>query len=382
MSMFGALVPNQDTVIGTESYEEVVDNFCTALEDVESEISGFEALSESIDNAEAFAAAIESCGATPALLQFGYACDDSFEQLIGRAAPSDFATEDMAEFGSFALESIRSKLKLAWEAVKDFIIRLWEKLKEFGRWIISLFDRKEQKIEALRKAAVDKQAKNKEFKKANTRNLRCYTLEFTLKAASGNALTNGAKATVAALAAGGATWVSELAKGNSSGSVSVTINKRIADACSSLAIGGKGLVTVTKAGGIVVNRIFEDAFTSRTLQEAGYTSWADVIKACDAGLKLIRDKRMFEGMAKEFGKLAAEATKHAKDNYYTAKDIDNDKNDKKDREDVINEDTAKRHAISAMRSCALASSKISVITGKVVNNICGSVIAVCKECGL
>lgn len=381
MSMFGALVPNQDTVIGTESYEEVVDNFCTALEDVENEISSFEALGESIDNAEAFAAAIESCGATPALLQFGYACDDSFEQLIGRAAPSDFATEDMSEFGSFALESIRSKLKLAWEAVKDFIIRLWEKLKEFGRWIISLFDRKEQKLEALRKAAVDKKAKGKPFKKADTRNVKCYTMQFLVQAADQGKLIGKTKAIVSGIAAAAASVAAAVAKGGASDSINNGL-KTAMSIVDSVTVGGAALFTATKVGGIVVSRKVQDAYTSRTLQEAGYRGWDDIIAACDKAIKMLRDKREFDAITKEFGKLAAEATKQAKDNVATAKDIDNDGNDKEDRDDIIKTDTAKRQVIRFMRNCSLMSSKVSVLTGKLVNNIAASVIAVCKESGL
>lgn len=384
MGMFSALVPQNDNIdLGTESYEEIVDNYCLALEDVEAEMAGLESLSDAIDNAEAFAAAIESCGGqvSPALMQFGYSVDPEFGALIGRECPSDFATEDMHEFGSFALESIQSKLKLAWEAVKDFIIRLWEKLKEFGRWVVGLFTKKEGRLEAVRKAAVDKKAKGREFKKADTRSVKCFTKDFTVKAANSANLVQGAKTAVAGIVAA-ATAVAAGAGTVSKADPKAAIQKAFEAHGSKITLGGIVLLSGANIGNIVMNRKFADECKSRTLQEAGYNGWEDIISACDACIKLLKDKKTFDDIAAELGKLSRECIKHAKDSAAVQADLDNDKADKMDRDDKIAADTAKRHAIVAFRQAAILGSRIDVAVGKVINNVCASTLAVAKTCGL
>lgn len=376
MGMFDALIPQTpETEFANESYEEIVDGYCAALEDVEAEISGLESLSDAIDNADAFAAAIESCGGSvsPALMQFGYAVDPAFGQLIGRECPSDFATENMEEFGSFALESIQSKLKLAWEAVKNFIIRLWEKLKEFARWVIGLFDRKEKRLQAIIKNAKDKEVKGKGTafaEKASKKHLRCYTkadIEKYLGSADilgvGKRVVEGVVNAVKAMA--------NKEKPDFSG---------IADAVKSA--GAKFFQANTKTGAVLLSAELNNAFKERTLAEAGFKSLNDVSSAADACLKAIQNRRVLDAMVSDFGKLVKMANDYAKDIKAVNEDINGKDADDREREDIIRDDTKKRYAIIALRKGSIACSKVNVLCGKIINNCSASVIAVAKEAGL
>jgi hypothetical protein len=287
----------------------------------------------------------------------------------------------MQEFGAFALESIQSKLKLAWEAVKDFIIRLWEKLKEFGRWVVGLFTKKEGRLEAVRKAAVDKKAKGREFKKADKRTVKCYTKAFVTSTAQNATIISGAKMAVAGIVAA--------ASGVAAGAGTVTkqdpkavIQKAFEAHGSKITLGGIVLLSGANITNIVMNRKFADECKSRTLQEGGYNSWQDLIDCCDACIKLLKDKKQFDDIAAELGKLTQACVKHAKDSAAVQADLDNDKADKKDRDDIITADTAKRHAIVAFRQAALLGSRIDVAVGKAINNVCASTLAVAKTCGL
>jgi hypothetical protein len=349
--MFGALVPNQEIDLGTESYEEVVDNFCTALEDVEGELSSLEAMSESIDNAEAFASAIESCGATPALMQFGYACDDSFEQLIGRAAPSDFATEDMAEFGSFALESVKSKLKLAWEAVKDFIIRLWEKLKEFGRWLLRLFDRKIARLKEIAKKKPSKNEFSKEF------NDRVFKNAMTKSSLTG--MINDLEKCIEA-----PTDVYVTAK-------NVGVGGSINEPYKSFIIGAG--YSISKDGS-KIEQTLKVARTNKKGSELGFTGKQEIISLAGKLYPVLEKRNEWEKQIKKMDKIKAETEAAAK-KIEIANLPDDEKPEKKD-------DDERRAEIKAKRQKAIATSRMIVTMGKISNNAAALVIQYASAAGL
>lgn len=375
MGMFDALLPQDNYEFGNESFEEIVDNYCAALEDVESEIAGLESLGEAIDNAEAFAAAIESCGgeATPALMQFGYSVDPSFGQLIGRECPSDFATEDMHEFGSFAIESIRSKLTVAWEAVKAFIVRIWEKLKEFGRWVLSLFDRKEAKLRAIAKAAKDKQVKNKPFAgkegNAEKRHVRCYKWSKIENLLGRYDLFNKAKETVTRLENG---LQQELDADQTAKFISDTIGTMAKDV----------FAANSKTGAVLLSNEMKNEFKEYTLKDAGFTSWKDIEGAANRCIEALGNKRGLDAAIKDFGKFLSTIDKDKREAEARARDIEGSKADKLDREERASKDYAKADKIARTRKLSVAASKVVVLSGKVINNCCASVIAVANCAGL
>ena len=359
MGMFDALIPKTDADFGTESYEEVVDNYCAALEDVESEISGLESLSDAIDNADAFAAAIESCGGSvsPALMQFGYSVDPSFGELIGRECPSDFATEDMTEFGSFALESIKSKLKLAWEVVKDFIIRLWEKLKEFGRWIVKLFDRKIQRLEEIAKkkgryTGSDKAALSKAF---NERVFKDSIKYSDLK------------------------------------TIVDSVNKAISNPSDPILVDGSGVVTgasgtidikpvykdVLKAFGYtIVNNLLKKTSSTIFTNKKGSELGLDKAKICEMAETMagvLKRRNNWEDQYKKMDKEVAMCKKNAEAQARAADDYE--KPDKGD-------DDERREKIAATRKSAILSSRIIVTIGKVTNNLAATVIGYASAAGM
>lgn len=357
MGMFDALIPKTDADFGTESYEEVVDNYCAALEDVESEISGLESLSDAIDNADAFAAAIESCGGSvsPALMQFGYSVDPSFGELIGRDCPSDFATEDMAEFGSFALESIKSKLKLAWEVVKDFIIRLWEKLKEFGRWIVKLFDRKIQRLEeiAKKKDRYKDAEKNKLSKAFNERIFKASIKYSDFKPI-----------------------VDNINNAISSPTDPITVDSNGA--------GGKDLVTAANKykdllgehGYTFNNGLLKKTNSKLYTDKKGEELGLDKTKICEMAeimAKCLRNRNNWETQYKRLDKEVAmckknaEAQKRAGDDYVAP-----DKGDDDDR----------RELIAKTRKSAILASRVIVTIGKITNNVAATIIGYANVAGM
>lgn len=357
MGMFDALIPKTDADFGTESYEEVVDNYCAALEDVESEISGLESLSDAIDNADAFAAAIESCGGSvsPALMQFGYSVDPSFGELIGRECPSDFATEDMAEFGSFALESIKSKLKLAWEVVKDFIIRLWEKLKEFGRWIVKLFDRKIERLEEIAKKkgryTGDKAKLSKAFDER--------TFKDSIKYADLSMVVND-------------------------------LNKAISNPSDPIVVDGSGdargaamagIKPVYKAalknfGYTIVNNLLKKTSSTIFTNKKGSELGLDKAKICEMAetmASVLRKRNNWEDQYKKMDKEVAMCKKNAEAQARAADDYE--KPDKGD-------DDERREQIAKTRKSAILSSRIIVTIGKVTNNLAATIIGYASAAGM
>lgn len=336
MSMFSALIPkSENAYLGTESYEEIVESFCGALEDVEEVQGALEDMGESIDNAEAFAAAIESCGATPALFKFGAACDSDFDQLIGRAIPSDFATEDMNEFGAFALESVKSKLHLAWEHVKNFIIKLWEKIKEFGRWVLRLFDRKKARLEAIAKQGagdLPEAFKSKEFKKALT---KADTIKMIadIKAGFGKPPVDG------------------------EGAVTTAITGILKDfGWAADANGG-----MKKSG--------DGKYKAMKGSDLGITNKSDIAAMAKSAAEML-------GARNDFNKLLAEMDKSKAEVDKVIKEVLNK------IEDAVAKDTAKRELIVATRKAAIARSRCIVALAKEANNIAAFVIQVAKAAGM
>jgi hypothetical protein len=359
--MFDALIPKTDADFGTESYEEVVDNYCAALEDVESEISGLESLSDAIDNADAFAAAIESCGGSvsPALMQFGYSVDPSFGELIGRECPSDFATEDMTEFGSFALESIKSKLKLAWEVVKDFIIRLWEKLKEFGRWIVKLFDRKIQRLEEIAKKktkyttdeskALSKSFNEHVFNSALTKS----DIEKRITAING-AVANPADPIIV-----------EDGNFRSSGDKGEKIQP-VKDKYKNLIeyFGFK----INESTGMIV-RFKGVASTNKKGSELGLNK-LEICNLAENMAKCLRDRNNWESQYKKLDKIKRDCDKQAAAAARAA-----DTYEKTDDDD-------RREQIKVARKEAILSSRIVVLIGKCTNNVAATIIGYANVAGM
>lgn len=360
MGMFDALIPKTDADFGTESYEEVVDNYCAALEDVESEISGLESLSEAIDNADAFAAAIESCGGSvsPALMQFGYSVDPSFGELIGRECPSDFATEDMAEFGSFALESIKSKLKLAWEVVKDFIIRLWEKLKEFGRWIVKLFDRKIQRLEEIAKK------KDRYSKDAEKNKLSKAFNERVFKDSISYSALNGV--------------IDAINKGISNPADPILVDKGGAVASAKGTIDIKPMYKdILKAFGYtIVNDLLKKTSSTIFTNKKGSELGLDKTKICEMAeimAGVLRRRNNWEDQYKKMDKEVAMCKKNAEAQARAADDYE--KPDKGD-------DDERREQIARTRKSAILSSRIIVTIGKVTNNLAATIIGYASAAGM
>ncbi|WP_458463100.1 hypothetical protein [Paenibacillus sp.] len=352
MSMFGALLPQNDVELGFENYDEVVDGYCAALEDVESEIASLESLSDAIDNAEAFAGAIESCGtASPALIQFGFAVDPDFGALIGRECPTDFASESMEEFGSFAVESVKSKLKLAWEKVKDFIIRLWEKLKEFGRWIVRLFDRKIQRLKeiAKRKPSNDKMSKafnEREFKNAVTKDgLNGYV------SALESAISNPADPIIVT--------------GNSKAVANFDEKDVVAKIGKVLKLGG---YTVRNGKLAKTNAVI---FSNKKGSELGLTK-SDIISMAEKMAKVLENRNNWESQYKKLDKEVAACKKAA-----VSQDKAADNYEKPDLDD-----DERRAEIAMMRKKAILTSAIIVTIGKITNNIAATVIGYASAAGM
>lgn len=351
MGMFSALVPNKENEdLGTESYEEIVDGYCAALEDLESEIFGLENLGESVDNAEAFATAIESCGATPALMKFGYEVDSSFEQLIGRAAPSDFATEDMNEFGAFALESIKSKLKIAWEHVKTFIYKLIEKIKEFGRWVLRLFDRKKARLNKIITGKADKvfDAKNINGRFISMSDLQKVIADCEARMAVQFKMPSGDKI-----------WNKETFKDFSDSF------KKISG----------GAVAGVEAGKIEFKPMGIDMVKQQSLSSAGWTKASDIIKMASECKKLLDKRadweRAMNNCDQTMGKIAKAAEA-------TARNI----NDKGEEKGVEKYDKDRANQIMYARKAAIVCSKYIVCIGKQINNAAAYIIAVASAAGL
>jgi len=364
MGMFDALIPQEQEIdLGSESYEEIVDSYCLALEDVEGEISGLESLGDAIDNADAFAAAIESCGGSvsPALMQFGYAVDPAFGQLIGRECPSDFATENMEEFGSFALESIKSKLVVAWEAVKNFIIRLWEKIKEFCRWVLRLFDRKKQRLEAIVKAAEAKVKKGKdEVRKPENKKIKAFDkakmTEFIGKVSAAYGNPEG--------------WViTESSK---------QVGNKVAQAAKDplIMVGWKfanvgGFENMTKSGSI----------PEQDFNKLGFSKFSDIGTVAKLVVDLLSKRADVEKAAKvmDKSKQEAEAFKNTMAKFDDPADKDTDK---KDKDEIREADKAKAAKLILCRRNALLRSKLVVTLAKEVNNVAASIIQIAGIAGL
>lgn len=351
MGMFSALVPNKEMDdLGTESYEEIVDGYCAALEDLESEIFGLENLGESVDNAEAFATAIESCGATPALMKFGYEVDSSFEQLIGRAAPSDFATEDMDEFGAFALESIKSKLKIAWEHVKTFIYKLIEKIKEFGRWVLRLFDRKKARLNKIITGKADKvfDAKN-----INGRFVSKDGLAEIIRDSEGSMKIDFK------MPGGDNIWNKENFK-----TFTASFKKLSGVPAAAL-----------ETGKVTIDPIGSEYVKQQSLASAGWTKATDIIKAAK-DCKDLLDKRAdweraMNNCDQTMGKIAKAA--EAKERNI---------NDKGEEKGVEKYDKDRANQIMYARKAAIVCSKYIVCVGKQINNAAAYIIAVASAAGL
>lgn len=368
MGMFDALIPQaQDIDLGTESYEEIVDNYCMALEDIEAEIAGLESLSDAIDNADAFAAAIESCGGavSPALMQFGYAVDPSFGQLIGRECPSDFATENMEEFGSFALESIKSKLVVAWEAVKNFIIRLWEKIKEFCRWVLRLFDRKKQRLEAIVKACEKKTGEKANIKNPDKKKVKALPM---------SKMTQFIERVSAAYNTPDS-WVV-----STDGQSSKQLGNKVAQAAMTplMMMGWK----FNEAGGFT-NMVKTSAgdVKEESVDKLGYTTYAQISGCAKQIIDLLSKRADVEKAAKSMdkSKAEAEAFKNTMSQFASSDDKDNDKLDK---DEIVAKDKAKAAKLILCRRNALLRSKLIVTLAKEVNNCAASVIAIAGACGL
>lgn len=365
MGMFDALIPQtQDIDLGTESYEEIVDCYCVALEDVEAEIAGMESLSEAIDNADAFAAAIESCGGavSPALMQFGYAVDPSFGQLIGRECPSDFATEDMQEFGSFALESIKTKLVVAWEAVKTFIVKMWEKIKEFVRWVLRLFDRKKQRLEAIVKKAGNRKAKGKnEIAKADKKEVKAYDkskmLQVIQAVAGAYSATDG--------------WI--VSEGNTGFKVGAAIANALKFSGWQIATAG-GFADIQKksAGEAKVTKF--DALGFKTCDDIA-TVAQKVIDLMNKRADVEKGVKLIEGV-----KAKAEGYKATMAKFDDP--ADKDGADKKDADEVRAADKEKAKELICLRKKAILASKLVVAANKEVNNIAASIIQIAGIAGL
>lgn len=365
MGMFDALIPqNQDTDLGNESYEEIVDCYCGALEDVESEIAGLESLSDAIDNADAFAAAIESCGGSvsPALMQFGYAVDPAFGQLIGRECPSDFATENMEEFGSFALESIKTKLVVAWEAVKTFIVKIWEKIKEFCRWVLRLFDRKKQRLEAIVKKAKDRIAKNKgEIKKADKKEIKAYdksTMNKVLQAVSA-AYTNTTN------------WI-VLEGDYKSLKIGPAVELALKYAGWQKAKSGDFEDIMKKSSGEAKVQKFD---------ALGFNSCNDIIEVAQKVIDLMNKRSDVEKGVKLIEGVKAQADSYTKTMAKFDDPADKD-TDKKDADEIRAADKAKAQKLIGIRRHAILSSKMVVAVNKEVNNIAASIIQIAGIAGL
>lgn len=354
MGMFSALVPQNDHIdLGTESYEEIVDNYCAALEDLEGEIAGLESLSDAVDNAEAFASAIESCEGqvSPALMQFGYSVDPEFGELIGRECPSDFATEDMQELGSFALESIKSKLKLAWEAVKDFIVRLWMKLKEFGRWLVGLFDRKIQRLEEIAKKKShytgDKAALSKAFNERVFKN--------SIKYSDFSGIVNSVKAVVDSPA--------DPVVVDSNGSGEIT-----AQAKYTKLLGEFGF-TINNG---VLKKTSGKVFTDKKGSELGLDK-AKICQMAEDMAKVLRNRNNWESQYKKMDKMQAECKKGVEAQNRAADDYE--KPDKGD-------DDERREKIARLRKEAVLTSKVIVTIAKVTNNMAATIIGYAGAAGM
>ena len=368
MGMFDALIPqNQDIDFGTESYEEIVDSYCAALEDVEAEISGLESLSDAIDNADAFASAIESCGGavSPALMQFGYAVDPSFGQLIGRECPSDFATENMEEFGSFALESIKSKLVVAWEAVKNFIIRLWEKIKEFCRWVLRLFDRKKQRLEAIVKACGKKTGDKVDIKNADKRKVKALPMskmsQFIERVSAAYNTPDG--------------WVITV-----DGQSSKQLGNKVAQAAMTplIMMGWK----FNEAGGFVnMVKTSSGEVKEETVEKLGFTTYAQIGGVADQIVKLLDKRADVEKAARSMDKSKAEAESFKNTMSKFSSTDDKDK-DSRDKDDIVADDKKAAAKLILCRRNALLRSKLIVTLAKEVNNCAASVIAIANVCGL
>ena len=365
MGMFDALIPqNADADFGTESYEEIVDSYCLALEDVESEIAGLESLSDAMDNAEAFAAAIESCGGTvsPALMQFGYSVDPSFGQLVGRECPSDFATENMEEFGSFALESIKTKLVMAWEAVKTFIVKIWEKIKEFCRMVLRLFDRKKQRLEAIVKKAKDRIAKGKgEIKKTDKKEIKAYTKSKMLQVLQA----------VSAAYTNPSSWI--VVEGDyQSLKVGQPVEMALKYAGWQKAKAGDFEDIMKKSSGEAKVQKF-DALE--------FKSCSDIVDVAQKVIDLMNKRSDVEKGVKliEGVKAKADAYKNTMSKFDDPADKDTDK---KDADEIREADKAKTQKLIGLRRHAILSSKMVVAVNKEVNNIAASIIQIAGIAGL
>ena len=371
MGMFDALIPQDQTDLGNESYEEIVDSYCLALEDVESEIAGLESLSDAIDNAEAFATAIESCGgaASPALMQFGYAVDPSFGQLIGRECPSDFATENMEEFGSFALESIKTKLVVAWEAVKNFILRLWDKIQEFCRMVLRLFDRKKQRLEEIIKKCEKKTGDKANIKNPDKKKIK--SLPF-------NRMKQFIKDIQQAYAAPNEWVLSEQL--STSGPSSTQVANKVSKAAMTplmmlgwkFAISG-GFTNMTKTS---VGDVKEES-----IDKLGFTTYAQIADISKEIVALLNRRGDVEKAAKSMDKSKAEAEsfKNVMSKFDDPADKDNDT---LSADEIRENDKKKAAKLILCRRNALLRSKLIVTMNKEVNNCAASVIAIASVCGL
>ena len=366
MGMFDALIPqNADADFGTESYEEIVDSYCMALEDVEAEIAGLESLSDAIDNAEAFAAAIESCGeqVSPALMQFGYSVDPSFGQLIGRECPSDFATEDMQEFDSFALESIKSKLVVAWEAVKTFIVKMWEKIKEFCRMVLRLFDRKKQRLEAIVKKCNDRTAKGGD--KANIRKPDKKKIVSLSKSEMETFITAAATAYKSS-----SDWIVE------KGDVAFDINGAV---CKALEI--VGWQKFTNGGFSDIAKKSMGKKTEKDFSALGFNTFKDIASIAQGIIDLMDMRADVEKGIKLVEKCKAKAESYG--NMVKKFDDPADKDlDKKDKDEIREADKLKAKALAVVRRRTILSSKLVVAFNKEVNNCAASVIQIAGIAGI
>lgn len=350
MSMFGAILPNSENVdLGTESYDEIVENYCAAIEDVESEMIGLGAVGLGIDNAEAFAGALESAtGDKSALLAFGYSIDDEFSTLVGFNKPADFATENMDELGTMAIESIKSKVKYGWEVAKSFILRLIEKIKEFGRWVLRLFDHKKQRLEEMAKKTTGELPegfKDKVFSKALTKT-DCMDAVNTLDAAFGSTLIE-----------------------DSDGEAKITAP--LIKVLTKFGWSAKnGILAKSNAGG----------YKSLKGSQLGIASKKDVADLAAATARLLSKRADFEKSVKEMDKSAVEANKLAQ-KAASAQMTDDEKKAQKEAGKNVSDET-KTGAVVAARKRAMLRSRCIVLIGKEANNLAAFVIQVGKAAGM
>jgi len=348
--MFDALLPQvNETDIGTENLDEIVDGYCAALEDAESEMTNLSEVGASLDNAEAFAAAIESCGDDKkSILSFGYSMDDNFGLLVGFDRPADFATENMEELGVLALESIKSKVKYGWEVAKSFILRLIEKIKEFGRWVLRLFDHKKQRLEEMAKKTTGNLPdtfKDKVFAKAMNKTA-CTAAIATLVAAFGSPMV-------------------------ADSGTSLELTPQITPVLKQFGWTEKnGILAKASAGG----------YKSMKGSELGVSSKKDIAGLASAAANMLGKRADFEKSVKEMDKSAQEANSMAQ-KAAAAQMTDAEKEKAKEQRANTSDETKTNNVVAA-RKRALLRSRCIVLLGKEANNLAAFVISVGKAAGM